>query len=412
MGIYFSLLGGMAPGNFLYYRKYPDTAQCKDLNTMAKNDNIFRKTHQDAHCRARSGYIDLPHGSVRTPAFMPVGTNATVKAMTKDWLEEIGFEIILANSYHLYLRPGVEIIKKANGLHGFSGWNKNFLTDSGGYQVFSLSAFRKITREGVRFRSHIDGSAHFLKPESVVDLQAGFNSDIQMQLDVCTGFGTEWKKAKEALVITSDWAKRAKRAWLETGDEYNGSLFAIVQGNFFKDLRKESADSVIELDTPGIAIGGLSVGEPPEVYSDFLASTAELLPDHKPRYVMGIGTPDYILDAVYNGIDIFDCVLPSRNARNGSLFTRDGSIAIKKEKFAGDFGPIDPECNCRVCREYSRSYMRHLYKNDEILSSMLATYHNLAFLHQMMEEIRTAIEHDSFTQYRKAFLERFAGGSV
>lgn len=377
---------------------------------MKQTTGIYTLTHKDAHCSARSGSIDLPHGSVQTPAFMPVGTNATVKAMTKDWLEEIGFKIILANTYHLYLRPGVDIIHNAGGLHGFSGWKGNFLTDSGGYQVFSLSSFRKITNDGVKFRSHIDGSAHFLTPESVVDLQAGFNSDIQMQLDVCTGFGTEWKKAKEALVITTDWAKRAKKAWLDTPDEYQGSLFSIVQGNFYADLRKESVDSVIELDTPGIAIGGLSVGEPPEVYSEFLASTAALLPDDKPRYVMGIGTPDYILDAVYNGIDIFDCVLPSRNARNGSLFTRDGAIVIKKERFASDFTPIDPECKCRVCREYTRSYMRHLYKNDEILSSMLATYHNLAFLHQLMGEIRAAIETDTFVEYRKAFLARFNGG--
>jgi queuine tRNA-ribosyltransferase len=379
---------------------------------MQKTDAIYRLTHKDAKCRARSGFIDLPHGPVKTPAFMPVGTNATVKAMTKDWLDEIGFDIILANTYHLYLRPGVEVIKAAGGLHGFSGWKKNFLTDSGGYQVFSLSAFRKITREGVRFRSHIDGSSRFMTPESVVDLQAGFNSDIQMQLDVCTGFGTEWKKAKEALSITTDWAKRAKKAWLETGDDYQGKLFAIIQGNFYHDLRNESIDSVIELDTPGIAIGGLSVGEPAEVYSEFLSTISERLPDEKPRYVMGIGTPDYILDAVLNGIDIFDCVLPTRNARNGSLFTRDGAIAIKKERYAADFGPIDPECGCRVCREYTRAYMRHLYKNDEILSSMLASYHNLAFLHRLMEEIQNAIASDRFLEYRAAFLERFNGGNA
>ena len=379
---------------------------------MNKTDKIFTLIHQDSNCRARSGIIDLPHGPVQTPAFMPVGTNATVKAMTKDWLDEIGFDIILANTYHLYLRPGVETIRSAGGLHGFSGWKKNFLTDSGGYQVFSLSSFRKITRDGVKFRSHIDGSSHFLTPERVVELQAGFNSDIQMQLDVCTGFGTEWKKSKEALVITTDWAKRAKKAWLETPDEYQGKLFAIVQGNFHHDLRKESAESVIELDTPGIAIGGLSVGEPADVYAEYLAATAELLPNDKPRYVMGIGTPYYILEAVHNGIDIFDCVLPSRNARNGSLFTRDGSIAIKKERYANDFTPIDPECKCRVCREYTRAYMRHLYKNDEILSSMLATYHNLAFLHQMMQEIRASIASDSFAEYRKSFLARFNGGNA
>ena len=315
----------------------------------------------------------------------------------------------VANTYHLYLRPGVDVLKAAGGLHGFSGWKGNFLTDSGGYQVFSLSQFRKITNDGVKFRSHIDGSSHFLTPESVVALQTAFNSDIQMQLDVCTGFGTTWKKAKEALVITTDWAKRAMNAWKNAGDEYQGKLFPIVQGNFFEDLRKESVESVIDLDPPGIAIGGLSVGEPANVYSDFLASTSALLPPEKPRYVMGIGTPDYILEAVYNGIDIFDCVLPTRNARNGSLFTRDGQISIKKERYASDFGPLDPECGCKVCREYSRSYLRHLYKNDEILSSMLATWHNLAFLHGMMGEIRTAIEEDRFPAYRKSFLGRFFG---
>ncbi len=377
---------------------------------MNKTDSIFELGHRDAACRARTGIMTLPHGVVHTPAFMPVGTNATVKAMTKDDLEEIGFEIILANTYHLYLRPGVDCIAAAGGLHGFSGWKRNFLTDSGGYQVFSLSGHRKITREGVKFHSHIDGSSHFLTPESVVGLQTGYNSDVQMQLDVCTGFGTEWKKAKDALVLTTDWARRAKKAWMETPEGYHGKLFAIVQGNFYHDLRDESVDSVVELDTPGIAIGGLSVGEPRDVYSEFLESTAARLPDGKPRYVMGIGTPDYILDAVYNGIDIFDCVLPTRNARNGSLFTRNGSIAIKKECYARDFGPIDPECGCKVCREYSRAYMRHLYKNDEILSSMLASYHNLAFLHGMVREIRQAIERDSFAQYRSAFLARFNGG--
>lgn len=377
---------------------------------MSKTDPIFTLKHQDAFTNARTGTMTLPHGPVRTPAFMPVGTNATVKAMTKDGLAEIGFDIILANTYHLYLRPGVDVLRAAGGLHGFSGWKGNFLTDSGGYQVFSLSDFRKITGEGVKFRSHIDGSSHFLTPESVVGLQAAFNSDIQMQLDVCTGWGTPWKKAKEALVITTDWAKRARKAWLETPEEYEGKLFLIVQGNFYHDLRKESVQSVIDLDPPGIAIGGLSVGEPAEAYSEFLEATAGLLPRDKPRYVMGIGTPDYILDAVRNGIDIFDCVLPTRNARNGSLFTRDGVIAIKKERYASDFGPLDPECGCKVCREYSRSYMRHLYKNDEILSSMLASWHNLAFLHGMMAEIREAIEQDRFEQYRMSFLSRFFAG--
>lgn len=379
---------------------------------MNKSDTIFTLTAQDPGCAARTGYMHLPHGDVQTPAFMPVGTNATVKAVTKDWLEEIGFEIILANTYHLYLRPGMDIIEEAGGLHGFSGWSGNFLTDSGGYQVFSLADFRKITAEGVKFRSHIDGSSHFLTPESIVRLQAQLNSDIQMQLDVCTGYGTEWKKAKEALDITKNWTVRAKQTWLETDDAYQGKLFGIVQGNFYHDLRKESVEALLEIDTPGIAIGGLSVGEPRDLYTEFLETTAALLPRDKPRYVMGIGTPDYILDAVYHGIDIFDCVLPTRNARNGSLFTRDGQLSIKKECYTRDFSPIDPSCTCRVCREYSRAYLRHLYKQDEILFCMLATFHNLAFLHGMMVEIRTAIANGTFSEYRTSFLSRLNGGST
>jgi queuine tRNA-ribosyltransferase len=371
-------------------------------------DLIFKQHHQDAFSRARTGEMKLPHGVVQTPVFMPVGTNATVKGITKDDLEEIGFQIILANTYHLFLRPGPDLLEAAGGLHGFSGWKGNFLTDSGGFQVFSLAAFRKITQEGVRFQSHIDGSRHMLTPESVVGIQAQFNSDIQMQLDVCTGYGVDYKESRKSLDITKDWAKRAKKTWLEKRDQgYLGNLFPIVQGNFFKDLRAESAEFVGNLDCPGIAIGGLSVGEPHEVYAEYLAYTSELLPRDKPLYVMGIGTPDYILEAVANGVDMFDCVLPTRNARNGSYFTKDGPLSIKRAEFEKDFRPIDAECNCKVCRNYSRAYLRHLYKNNEILSSMLASYHNLAFLHNMMAEIRTAINTDTFTQYRQSFLRRY-----
>lgn len=370
---------------------------------------VFTKLHSDCNSKARTGVLHLPHGDVKTPVFMPVGTNATVKAVTKDSLEEIGFEIILANTYHLYLRPGSDLLEQAGGLHGFTGWNKNFLTDSGGFQVFSLSSFRKIKEDGVTFQSHIDGSKHFLTPESVVDVQCQFNSDIQMQLDVCTGFGIEHKQAKEALRITNNWLLRAKKEWLKLKDEknYSGLLFPIVQGNFFKDLRKESADFVTQQDFPGIAIGGLSVGEKFDVYSDILSHTVLYLPEDKPKYVMGIGTPDYILEAIENGIDMFDCVLPTRNARNGSFFTKDGPIAIKKEIYTKDFGPIDPECDCKVCKNYSRAYLRHLYKNNEILSSMLASYHNLYFLNNMIKEVRVAIEQDNFVNYKKNFLNRY-----
>ena len=374
---------------------------------------IFNILHKNKNSKARTGVLSLPHGTVQTPVFMPVGTNATVKAITKDDLEEIGFEIILANTYHLYLRPGPDLIKEAGGLHGFSKWNRNFLTDSGGFQVFSLSKLRKISDQGARFQSNIDGSYHMFTPENVVETQAKFNSDIQMQLDVCSGWGVDRKEAVEALRITSDWLLRAKKAWEEEqGKGYKGILFPIVQGNFFEDLRKQSAEFVASLDFPGIAIGGLSVGEPKEEYSKFLSYTVSCLPEDKPKYVMGIGTPDYILDAIANGIDMFDCVLPIRNARNGSYFTHDGMLSIKQERFIHDFGPIDKECNCKVCKNYSRSYLRHIFKSQEILSSMLASYHNLYFLHNLVKEAREAINNDRFEEYREVFLKRFKAGEI
>lgn len=374
---------------------------------------IFDIIHKDASSKARTGICRLPHGDVRTPVFMPVGTNATVKAITKDDLEEIGFEIILANTYHLYLRPGADLIMEAGGLHGFSKWNKNFLTDSGGFQVFSLSKLRKITAEGARFQSNIDGSYHLFTPENVVDTQVKFNSDIQMQLDVCSGWGVTKKEAIDSLKVTSDWLLRAKKRWEEKqNDGYKGMLFPIVQGNFFEDLRKQSAEFVSSLDMPGIAIGGLSVGEPQKEFLKFLSYTAGCLPENKIKYVMGIGTPDYILEAISNGIDMFDCVLPTRNARNGSYFTHDGMLSIKQERFAHDFSPVDKECNCKVCRNYSRSYLRHLFKSQEILSSMLASYHNLYFLNNLVKEARDAINNDRFEEYKKFFLTRFKAGEI
>jgi len=378
---------------------------------MSEVLKIFDIKHKAAANRARTGTIHLPHGDVRTPVFMPVGTNATVKAMPKDFLEEIDFDIILANTYHLFLRPGPDLIKEAGGLHGFSQWKKNFLTDSGGFQVFSLSKLRKITDQGVRFQSHIDGSYHMFTPENVVETQTKFNSDIQMQLDVCSGWGVERKEAEKALKITSDWLLRAKGEWEKQREAgYQGILFPIVQGNFFEDLRQKSAEFVSSLDMPGIAIGGLSVGEPPEEFTKFLNYTVQYLPEDKPKYVMGIGTPEYILDAVAAGIDMFDCVLPTRNARNGSYFTRRGMLSIKQERWIHDFNPADSECNCKVCRTYSRSYLRHLFKEQEILSSILASYHNLYFLNNMLKEIRVAIDEDRFEEYRKDFLEKFHQG--
>lgn len=371
-------------------------------------ENFFSIQKQSTECRARTGILHLPHGDVKTPVFMPVGTNATVKAISRDELSDIGFEIILANTYHLVLRPGTEIVRDAGGLHGFSKWQKNFLTDSGGYQVFSLSKLRKINDEGVSFQSHIDGSHHFFTPENVSHFQSELNSDIQMQLDICTPFGIEKKEAENALRITSAWACRAKAQWMsEKENGYQGLLFPIVQGNFFEDLRAQSADFVLNLDLPGIAIGGLSVGEPENEFQKMLSFTVEHLPKEKVKYVMGIGTPRYIFDAVENGIDMFDCVLPTRNARNGSYFTHDGMLSIKQERFAKDFSPIDNECNCKVCRTYSRAYLRHLFKEQEILSSMLSSYHNLFFLNELLKNIRNAIEHNVFLEYKRKFLSRF-----
>ena len=374
---------------------------------MKEKKEIFTLLHQDAASPARTGVLELPHGKVFTPAFMPVGTAATVKAMTKDDLDEIGFEIILANTYHLFLRPGIEVIKAAGGLHGFSGWKKNFLTDSGGFQVFSLSQLRKITEEGVKFQSHIDGSRQFLSPEIAVELQTGFNSDIQMQLDICSSFGISKTQTLADLKITMNWLDRAFAAWHNTPDKYDGALFPIVQGGFFEDLRLQSLEAILKHEPRGIAIGGLSIGEPKDLYQEYLSFTAKHIPKNKPLYVMGIGTPDYILEAVKNGVDIFDCVLPSRNARNGNLFTHEGAISIKRKEYEFDFTPIDSQCKCKVCRQYTRAYLRHLFRTKEILYSMLATYHNLAFLYSMVQDIREAIQNDSFNDYYKNFLKKY-----
>jgi queuine tRNA-ribosyltransferase len=373
---------------------------------------FFTIGHQDSRSGARTGTMLLPHGKLSTPAFMPVGTNGTVKAITREDLKEIGFEIILSNTYHLYLRPGEEVIAGAGGLHAFMGWDRNILTDSGGFQVFSLAPFRKITDEGIKFRSHIDGSYRFLTPEAVTRFQALLGSDIQMQLDVCTSWGASRKEAVKALETTSLWMDRGKTVWEEEVDKrgYGGKFFPIVQGNFFKDLREDSAARAVAADCPGIAIGGLSVGEPEEVFLEYLAFTSALLPREKPRYVMGIGTPEYILGAIEQGIDMFDCVFPTRNGRNGHVFTRRGSFALKKAENAFNFSPIDAECGCKVCRGYSRAYLRHLFRNREILCSILASYHNLYFLNELVMNARRAIEADRFTEFKTGFLKRYSEG--
>lgn len=364
---------------------------------------------EDKNSGARSGLLHLPKGDVPVPAFMPVGTNGTVKAMLHSSLKEIGYPLILGNTYHLYLRPGMDVIKKFGGLHNFSTWDGNILTDSGGFQVFSLAPFRKISDEGVTFRSHIDGSKHQLTPESVVDIQTTLGSDIQMQLDVCTAPGIDEREALKALELTTAWAKRAKLRRSEQDEAYQGSLFGIVQGNFFKHLRKQSAEQLSELDLPGYAIGGLSVGEEPEVFKEFLHYTAPLLPADKPKYVMGIGTPDYMLEAMEAGIDVFDCVYPTRVARNGTCFTLEGMLNLRNARFKEDMDPIDGECTCLTCSRYSRGYLRHLFAAREILGPMLVTHHNLHFLYSMMEQARNAIRDGIFMEFKKSFLQRFRG---
>lgn len=347
----------------------------------------------------------MPHGDVQTPVFMPVGTAGTVKGLTNADLESIGFKIILGNTYHLFLRPGPEIIAEAGGLHGFNGWSGNILTDSGGFQIFSLAGFRKITDEGAVFRSHIDGSTRRFTPENVVDSQCAFNSDIQMQLDVCSAPDTSYKKAASALSITESWMRRAYTQYLQRRNEgYEGLFFPIVQGNFFKDLREKSAAAVTELGTPGVAIGGLSVGESAELFDEYLHLTAAFIPKEKARYVMGIGTEDYILNAIECGIDMFDCVLPTRLARHGIIMTSCGNIQIKKECYARDFSPPDPSCACRVCAAHSKAYLRHLFRSAEILSAILLSYHNLYYLNNLVLNARRAICENRFAEYRRETL--------
>ena len=372
-------------------------------------DRIYTCTFRDVETRARLGYIDLPHGRVEIPAFMPVGTNGTVKGIYHDRIRDIGYQIILANTYHLYLRPGEEVLKRFGGLHRFSNWNRNILTDSGGFQVFSLSGLRKVRDAGVTFQSHIDGSRHVFTPEKVVDIQAVIGSDIAMVLDVCTPPGIEYRNAKEAWRVTRLWAERSIEERNRLGESFRGNLFGIVQGNFYEDLRRESALTISEMDFPGIAIGGLSVGESKQQFNDFLAYTSQYITDEKPRYVMGIGSPDYIFECVENGIDLFDCVLATRMARNGGLFTDDGVITMKKAIHKFDERPIQEGCTCTACTKYSRAYMHHLIKCNEMLGGMLATEHNLTYLYTLLERIRSSIREGRFSSFKKEYMARFYG---
>ncbi|HKL10700.1 MAG TPA: tRNA guanosine(34) transglycosylase Tgt [Clostridia bacterium] len=368
---------------------------------MSFKFEVLKKSNENA---ARLGRMTTSHGVIETPIFMPVGTQATVKSMTPEELKEIKAQIILSNTYHLYMRPGHELIKEAGGLHKFMNWDFPILTDSGGFQVFSLGPMRKISEEGVAFRSHIDGSKHFISPEKAVEIQTALGSDIMMAFDECPPFPAEWKYVKDSLERTTRWAKRCKDAHFNTEKQ---TLFGIVQGGMYKDLRKQSAEELIELDFRGYALGGLSVGEPKPVMYEMLEYTTPLLPEDKPRYLMGVGSPDCLFEGVERGIDMFDCVLPTRLARNGTAMTSRGRISIKRAKYTRDFSPLDPECDCYTCRNYSKSYLRHLYKSNEILSSRLFSYHNLHFLLKTMEKIRKAIEEDTFKALKKDFFRNY-----
>ena len=363
----------------------------------------FEVHKEDTRTRARLGTLHLTHGDVQTPIFMPVGTQATVKTMSPDELKEIGTQIMLSNTYHLFLRPGHELIRDMGGLHKFMHWDKPILTDSGGFQVFSLSEIRKIREEGVEFRSHLDGSKIFITPEYDMEIQEALGADIAMAFDECSPYPCDWDRAKVAMDRTHRWARRCIRSH-QRSDQ---ALFGIVQGAFYKDLRIESAKTLADMDFPGYGIGGLSVGEPKPIMYEMLEEIEPFMPKAKPRYLMGVGSPDCLLEGVERGVDMFDCVLATRIARNGTVFTHNGRLVIRNAIYARDERPLDEECDCYVCRNYSRAYIRHLMKAGEILGARLTSYHNLHFLIKMMEEIRQAIAEDRFVEYKKEFLEKY-----
>ena len=353
---------------------------------------------------ARLGRLTTPHGVADTPVFMPVGTQATVKTMTPDEVAGLGARIILSNTYHLYLRPGADIIQEDGGLHRFMNWPGIILTDSGGFQVFSLGELRKIEEEGVTFRSRLDGSTHFLSPEKSIQIQMSLGADIIMAFDECTPYPCSYEYAKASLERTTRWARRCQAAHTRSDQ----ALFGIVQGGVFPELRVQSARELIELDFPGYGIGGLSVGEPKPLMYEMLECTVPLLPQHRPRYLMGVGSPDCLVEGVSRGIDMFDCVLPTRIARNGTAMTSRGKLVIRNAIYARDFQPIDPECSCYTCQNYTRAYIRHLLKANEVLALRLMTTHNLFYLLNLMQQMRDALNENRFPAFRKDFWEQYS----
>ena len=370
-----------------------------------KQPITYELLHQCKQTGARRGIIHTPHGDIQTPVFMPVGTQATVKSLTPEELKkEVKAEIILSNTYHLYLRPGHKIVEEAGGLHKFMNWDRAILTDSGGFQVFSLGDLRKITEEGVEFKSHLDGSKHLFTPESVMEIENALGADIIMAFDECCPYPSTYEYTKKSMERTTRWAKRCKDA--HSKKEKQG-LFGIIQGGFYKDLRKKSLEDLVKLDLPGYAIGGISVGEPKEEFIEILKYTAPLMPKDKPRYLMGVGTPDYLIEAAIAGIDMCDCVLPTRIARNGTAMTWNGKVVIRNATYERDWGPLDPECDCYTCKNYSRAYIRHLIKANEILGVRLLSIHNLRFLTNLMEKVKIEIEQDNLATFRDEFYKKY-----
>ena len=367
----------------------------------------FELLHVDKHTGARRGRLHTPHGVIETPIFMPVGTQASVKTMSPDELKDCGAQIILSNTYHLHLRPGEHLIQKAGGLHKFMNWDRPILTDSGGFQVFSLASLRKLEEYGVEFRSHLDGSRQFISPEISVGIQQALGSDIMMQFDECSPYPCDYDRAKNAMHRTLRWLERCMKA--KTNDHQ--ALFGIVQGAFYGDLRIECAKEMAKLDLPGFGIGGLSVGEPKEIMYDMLEQMMPYMPEKKPRYLMGVGSPDCLIEGVLRGVDMFDCVLATRVARNGTVFTHDGRLVVRNAKYAEDFTPLDPDCDCYACRNFTRGYIRHLFKAGEILALRLNSIHNIYFLTHMMSEMRQAIENDALLDWTNEFYARHGRGN-
>lgn len=364
----------------------------------------YELLHECKQTGARRGVIHTPHGDIQTPIFMPVGTQATVKSMTPEELkEEVKAQIILSNTYHLYLRPGQEIVKEAGGLHNFMKWDRPILTDSGGFQVFSLSSLRKITEEGVAFHSHLDGSKHLFTPESVMKTEEDLGADIIMAFDECCPYPSTYEYTKNSMERTTRWAKRCKEAHTTE----NQALFGIIQGGFFEDLRKKSAEDLIALDLPGYAIGGISVGEPKEEFLKMLYYTTPLMPKDKPRYLMGVGDPIDIIEGVIRGIDMFDCVLPTRIARHGNAFTRYGKINLKNAKYKEDFTHLEDKCDCYTCKHYTKAYIRHLLMCDEMLAGTLLSIHNIRFLIKLTEDIREEIKKGTLLEFRDEFINNY-----